>query len=168
MSIEEQSLSFDVDQIGVPVLVRVSYFPNWNIDGATGPYRIGPNMMVVVPTSTHVEMHYGRSMTDWLTMLITVGGIALCVLWRRRGDVVHAADTPTWGPVDDRDADRDADDYLADPDAPDDRDRVPTSVGSDTSAWLADGEESTMHGAVTGRSMWAADEPAEPNPPAGR
>ena len=59
VEINEQSLSFDVDQTGVPVLVKVSYFPNWEAQGAEGPYRIGPNMMVVVPTSNHVEMRSG-------------------------------------------------------------------------------------------------------------
>ena len=39
IEVEEQSLSFDVDKVGVPVLVRVSYFPNWNATGADGPYR---------------------------------------------------------------------------------------------------------------------------------
>ena len=32
-----RTCSFDVDQIGVPVLVKVSYFPNWQVDGAEGP-----------------------------------------------------------------------------------------------------------------------------------
>ena len=41
VQIDEQSLSFDVDQIGVPVLVKVSYFPNWEVSGAEGPYRVG-------------------------------------------------------------------------------------------------------------------------------
>ena len=50
VDINQQSMSFDVDRPGVPVLVKVSYFPNWQADGAEGPYRIGPNMMVVVPT----------------------------------------------------------------------------------------------------------------------
>ena len=43
--------------------------------GADGPYRIGPNMMVVVPTSNHVELNYGRSAIDYLTMLLTLLGI---------------------------------------------------------------------------------------------
>ena len=52
--IDEQELSFTVDQVGVPVLVKVSYFPNWVVDGAEGPYRVAPNMMVVVPTENEV------------------------------------------------------------------------------------------------------------------
>ena len=37
VQIEQQSLSFSVDQVGVPVVVKVSYFPNWEVDGRTGP-----------------------------------------------------------------------------------------------------------------------------------
>ena len=94
VEINEQSLSFDVDQTGVPVLVKVSYFPNWEATGAEGPYRVGPNMMVVVPTSNHVEMTYGRSASDYITILLTLVGIGLCFLWRRQGDVVHASEEP--------------------------------------------------------------------------
>lgn len=94
VEIEQESLSFDVDQIGVPVMVRLSYFPNWTASGAEGPFRAGPNMMVVVPTDTHVELGYGRTMADWLTILATLFGVGLCVFWRRRGDVQHVADVP--------------------------------------------------------------------------
>ena len=41
----------------MPVLVKVSYFPNWQVSGADGPYRVAPNEMVVIPTSTHVSMY---------------------------------------------------------------------------------------------------------------
>ena len=71
----EQDLRFDVDQIGVPVLVKVSYFPNWQVSGAEGPYRIAPNMMVVVPTSTDVQLTYGRSPLDYFAYLLTFVGI---------------------------------------------------------------------------------------------
>ncbi len=94
VDIQQQSLSFDVDQIGVPVLVRIGYFPNWDASGADGPYRVGPNMMVVIPEANHVELSYGRSMVDWFTILLTLLGIGLCVLWRFKGDVHHLAETP--------------------------------------------------------------------------
>ncbi|GIT76663.1 MAG: hypothetical protein Ct9H300mP31_11940 [Acidimicrobiaceae bacterium] len=28
--------------LGVPVLVRTSYFPNWEVEGALGPWRATP------------------------------------------------------------------------------------------------------------------------------
>ena len=95
--IEQQSLSFSVDQVGVPVVVKVSYFPNWEASGALGPYRIGPNMMVVVPTANDVELTYGRSNVDWMFTLLTVVGIGLCIFWRVRGDVRHVSDVPVFG-----------------------------------------------------------------------
>lgn len=94
VEIDRQSLSFDVDRIGVPVLVKVSYFPNWRAEGADGPYRVGPNMMVVVPRANHVQLQYGRSMVDYVTILLTLIGIALCVWWRFQGDVRHGAEVP--------------------------------------------------------------------------
>ena len=82
----EQSVEFDVSEPGVPVLVRVSYFPNWTAHGAEGPYRIGPNQMVVVPTDTHVRLAFERSNTDLFFYGMTVLGIALALFARFRGD----------------------------------------------------------------------------------
>jgi hypothetical protein len=56
-----QSISFHVNRIGVPVLVKISYFPRWHATGATGPYRVSPNLMVVIPTSRNVSMVYASS-----------------------------------------------------------------------------------------------------------
>ncbi|NBY57536.1 MAG: hypothetical protein EBQ57_04275 [Actinobacteria bacterium] len=78
------SVSFSVDKVGVPVLVRTSYFPNWNVSGAKGPYRVAPNMMVVVPTSTDVRLSFGWSFLDILAYVVTIGGIVVLVRWRRR------------------------------------------------------------------------------------
>ncbi len=70
------SISFTVDEIGKPVLVKASYFPNWEADGAEGPWRAGPNLMVVVPTAERVELSYGRSIVDYLGGLVFLVGIA--------------------------------------------------------------------------------------------
>ena len=84
VNIGEESVKFTVDKIGVPVLVRVSYFPNWKVDGAKGPYRVAPNMMVVIPTNTNVSMHFGWNMRDYLAYLLSFAGIAWIVVTRRR------------------------------------------------------------------------------------
>lgn len=90
----DDSVSFSVDRPGVPVLVRVSYFPNWKVDGAEGPYRVAPNMMVVVPTDTEVRLHFDSSAMDWLAYVLTLLGVVACfVLWRR-GPVQHASPRP--------------------------------------------------------------------------
>jgi len=94
----DQDLSFDVSAVGVPVLVKMSYFPNWKVDGAKGPYRVSPNFMVVVPTSKHVHLHYDSSNLDKLAYLVTLLGILLMFFWRfGRGDVRHRNSHPFSG-----------------------------------------------------------------------
>ena len=72
-------IRFSVDQIGTPVLVRSSFFPNWKADGAEGPFRVAPNFMVVVPTDTDVELRFARSATDWTAIALTLAGAVLLV-----------------------------------------------------------------------------------------
>jgi hypothetical protein len=81
------SISFHVDRVGTPVEVRVSYFPNWEATGADGPWRVAPNLMVVVPTSHDVTLHYASSASDKLGELISLvallAAVALAVAGRR-------------------------------------------------------------------------------------
>jgi hypothetical protein len=93
----DDSVSFDVDQVGVPVLVKTSYFPNWKVSGGKGPYRVTPNFMVVIPTSTHVKLHYGYVGVDLLGWGLTFVGIALLVvLFLRPSGPMHP---PWWDPI---------------------------------------------------------------------
>ena len=88
-------ISFDVDRVGVPVVVHTSYHPSWTSTDARGPYRIAPNFMVVVPTAKHVRLHYGYGAADRIGWLLTAIGILVGVSltpgawppvrrWRRR------------------------------------------------------------------------------------
>jgi hypothetical protein len=83
----DDSISFDVSQIGTPVLVKASYFPNWQASGAQGPWRVTPNLMVVVPTSAHVRLHYGYTPVDGLGYLASLLGLIGVVALARRGQV---------------------------------------------------------------------------------
>jgi len=83
----DSSISFDVSRTGVPVMVKASYFPNWEVEGAKGPYRATPNFMVVVPTSHHVELTYGTTSAEWSGRFLTLvgfAGLGGLVWWGRR------------------------------------------------------------------------------------
>jgi len=80
----DASLSFRVDKPGTPVLVKASYFPNWRADGADGPYRVAPNLMVVVPTDTEVTLTYGRTPVDLLAVSLSLLGLVAAVALSRR------------------------------------------------------------------------------------
>ncbi len=75
----DSSVSFHVSRVGTPVLVKVSYFPNWHASGADGPWRVTPNLMVVVPTSHDVSLTYGTSGADDLGLLATLIGLVALV-----------------------------------------------------------------------------------------
>ncbi|MBO0730244.1 MAG: hypothetical protein J2P57_13370, partial [Acidimicrobiaceae bacterium] len=84
------TISFNVDQTGVPVLVKTSYYPNWQVSGAKAVYRATPNLMVVVPTANHVTLSYGYTTLDWVGFVLTLLGLAgVVVLWRL-GPVVYS------------------------------------------------------------------------------
>ena len=80
------TISFHVDRIGVPVLVRTSFFPNWEVAGADGPWRTTPNLMVVVPTGNDVALTYGRTGVDIVSMLLSLVGLVALVVLARRPD----------------------------------------------------------------------------------
>lgn len=81
---DRNSVSFDVDRPGSPVLVKVSYFPNWKVRGGRGPWRTTPNFMLVVPTERHVELVYGYTTVDVAAWLLTILGIVILIRIARR------------------------------------------------------------------------------------
>ena len=89
-----RTCSFDVDQIGVPVLVKISYFPNWHVGGRRG---------AVADRSEHdgrradVDRRapdFERSTLDYFAYVLTFLGIVLLIFMRIRGDVQHANTHP--------------------------------------------------------------------------
>ncbi|QGG95805.1 6-pyruvoyl-tetrahydropterin synthase-related protein [Actinomarinicola tropica] len=96
--LEDDRISFRVSEPGVPVLVKVSHFPNWEADGADGPWRVSPSFMVVVPTDEEVTLRYGTHPVElggWLLTLVGVAGVVLLVRWGRLGtDEPAEADEP--------------------------------------------------------------------------
>ena len=91
--IDNGTISFSTDAVGVPHLVKVSYFPNWEAEGADGPFRASPSLMVVVPTDEQVTMTFARQwpeiLGNVLTLLAVVGFSVVAVqrLMSRRARV---------------------------------------------------------------------------------
>ncbi len=81
-----QRVSFHVSRVGVPTLVKISYYPRWHATGATGPFRVSPNFMVVVPTAHDVVLTYGSTPAVSVGNLLTdlTVGLGVAVAWRAR------------------------------------------------------------------------------------
>jgi len=89
---EDHEVGFTTTAVGLPHLVKVSYFPNWTVDGADGVYRVAPSLMLVVPTQNEVTLQFQNRWVENLGMALTVlTVIGLVLYWivsaRRRRSV---------------------------------------------------------------------------------
>ncbi len=85
VKLENESLSFDTTAIGVPHWIKISYFPNWHVKGAEGPFLASPSIMMVIPTESHVELYYGRTTANTVGQTLEVIAWALLLgvtIWR--------------------------------------------------------------------------------------
>jgi hypothetical protein len=88
--VDDHRISFTTEAVGVPHMVKVSYFPNWEATGADGPWRASPSLMVVVPTQKDVVIEFQDTWAETGGKLLTFGGVASLLIvggmliWRRR------------------------------------------------------------------------------------
>ena len=92
--IEDHKVSFTTNAVGVPHLVKVSYFPNWEAIGAEGPYRAAPSLMIVVPTQENVSLEFARTWTENLGMLLTLVALGFVAWWVLRSRSLRRERTP--------------------------------------------------------------------------
>ena len=69
---DDHEVGFTTEAVGVPHLVKVSYFPNWQVDGGEGVYRIAPSLMLVVPAEEEVTLQFANTWVENLGMALTV------------------------------------------------------------------------------------------------
>lgn len=87
--VEDHRISFTTSAVGVPHLVKVSYFPNWEAEGARGPYHATPSLMVVVPEQERVVLEFRNQAPELVGAGLSIAAGVGLVVWlvsrRRRG-----------------------------------------------------------------------------------
>lgn len=76
--LEHLKIRFTTNKIGLPHLIKVSYFPAWQVKGANEVYPVSPHLMMVIPRESEVVLTYGRTFCEKLGWTIT--GITLMIL----------------------------------------------------------------------------------------
>ena len=74
--LDDDLISFRTDAVGVPHLVKVSYFPNWEATGGEGPFHAGPSLMIVIPTQERVTLQFANGGVENLGWILTIVGLA--------------------------------------------------------------------------------------------
>lgn len=91
ISFDHHEISFTTSAVGIPHLVKMSYFPNWVAEGANGPWRATPSLMVVVPTSEQVVLTFEDTWAETGGLILSAVGVVVLVgaglvVWRRRSE----------------------------------------------------------------------------------
>jgi hypothetical protein len=78
--LDHLNIRFTTNKIGIPHLIKVSYFPNWKVTGANGIYPVSPHFMMVIPRQPDVLITYGYSFWDITGFVITGFTVLICSL----------------------------------------------------------------------------------------
>ncbi|MFC2153403.1 hypothetical protein ACFLQ7_02080 [Actinomycetota bacterium] len=77
---DDHEVGFTTDAVGLPHLVKVSYFPNWEVDGADGVYRVAPSLMLVVPTQSEVTLQFAYTWVEITGAALTAATVILLIV----------------------------------------------------------------------------------------
>jgi hypothetical protein len=81
LRVENDRISFTTTAIGIPHLVKVSYFPAWRVEGAEGPYRAAPSLMVVVPTQEDVVLEFANGVPENAGLVLSSAMVLALLGW---------------------------------------------------------------------------------------
>ena len=62
--ISNNTITFETEHPNELHIVKVSYFPNWKIENGSGPYRLSPSFMGVIPYSNEVIMTFENTFLE--------------------------------------------------------------------------------------------------------
>lgn len=75
--IESDRIKFKTSAIGLPHIIKCTYYPNWKVRGADKIYVVSPTFMLVYPTENDVELFYGSTKSDIAGRIMTLLGVFL-------------------------------------------------------------------------------------------
>ncbi len=78
-TVSNEEVTFTTSCIGEPHIIRISYHPNWKVDGADKVYLASPSFMLVYPNQEKVRLYYGNSLIDNIGIVLTISGILFII-----------------------------------------------------------------------------------------
>lgn len=76
----DERIRFETDAIGVPHIVRMSWFPNWRITGAAELERTEMSFMRLVPTGTSVDLVFEKTWVERIGVAASLVGAVITLL----------------------------------------------------------------------------------------
>lgn len=84
-TVSDNRIKFRTSGMGLPHIIKISYFPNWKVKGAKRIYMVTPCFMLVYPDSDEVEIYYGYTLADKTGIVLSIlGCISLIIIFLNR------------------------------------------------------------------------------------
>ena len=88
LNIENNSITFKTNKPNQLHLIKVSYFPNWEITNGKGPFRISPSFMAVIPNEEFVELKFESTteekVLNFLSFFALFGALLTTYSYKKR------------------------------------------------------------------------------------
>ena len=81
--VKEDEILIEDASPGKPLLIKISYHPNWKVEGADEIYLASPAFMLIYPQKSTVRLYYGSSWPDYVGVLLSVMAILFLVFYSR-------------------------------------------------------------------------------------
>jgi len=81
-TIKEEEILIDGAIVGKPLWIKISYHPNWKVEGADQIYMASPAFMLIYPDSPHVRLYYDRTWPDHVGAVWTCLGLLWLIVSR--------------------------------------------------------------------------------------
>jgi hypothetical protein len=75
--IGNEEVEFNTNLIGRPHLIKISYHPNWQVEGADRIYLVSPSFMLVYPKQPHVRLYFGKTTPNHLGEAMSYAGLII-------------------------------------------------------------------------------------------
>lgn len=81
-TVRQEEVLFTTDCVGVPHLIKISYFPRWKSEGGEKIHLVSPSFMLVYPEKEQVRLYFGRTWVENSSLILSVIGWILIFAYR--------------------------------------------------------------------------------------
>jgi tol-pal system protein YbgF len=78
--IREEEISIKTDCIHQPLLIKITYHPNWKVEGADKVYLASPSFMLIFPDRENVRLSFSKTEKEYAGIFLTLTGIFMLAI----------------------------------------------------------------------------------------
>lgn len=79
--IKTEEINIRTSCIDRPLWIKISYFPNWKVEGADKIYLVSPSFMMIFPSRENVRIYYGTTISDSIGLICSIIGILIIIIF---------------------------------------------------------------------------------------